>query len=173
MAGTSGLAENLRARLEPESPMVTEGLTQGTATVDPLDEISAGKSIRKHVREFAAVFGILALIFAGGRIHHNDLATAFGLLVVALVLTGLGYLAPQILKPVWTAWMNFAEALGMVMTSVILGLSWIIMMIPVGIILKICQIKVMNTRFRDPTVKSYWEDREEKLHDFKLLERQF
>jgi hypothetical protein len=44
--------------------------------------------------------------------------------------------------------------------------------VPTSIALRLFRIKVMDTTFRSP-VPSYWETRNPKMDDFKLLERQF
>jgi hypothetical protein len=68
--------------------------------------------------------------------------------------------------------MKIAEGIGMVMTMVILSIGWLCLVLPTSAALKLLRIKVMDTNFRSP-VASYWETRDPKMDDFKLLERQF
>jgi hypothetical protein len=79
---------------------------------------------------------------------------------------------PRLLMPVWYYWMKFALALGAFMTLVIITLAWIIMFIPIGILFKLIGKRTVNISFKSSS-DSYWEQREDKYNDFKLLERQF
>jgi hypothetical protein len=68
--------------------------------------------------------------------------------------------------------MKGAEAIGLVMTTIILGFGWFMVVVPTSLVLRVLRVRVMDTTFREP-VGSYWEARDSKLDDFKLLERQF
>lgn len=144
------------------------------APVDPLEELFHGKLVRRHVREFGALFGVIFLgiaayiMWTGG-----SLATAAALIVVAVAFAGVGIAAPNVLRPVWKAWMSFADVLGTVMTPVVLGIAWTLVVIPTALFLRAVGKKTMDLSCYEPGVETYWEDREEREHDFKLLERQF
>ena len=92
--------------------------------------------------------------------------------IASVFLYAVGRWAPAVLYPVWNGWMKFAHYLSIVMTTFILMVAWAIALIPIAILLKIMRIKVMNMTFRQP-VDTYWENREDRHNDFKLLERQF
>jgi hypothetical protein len=141
--------------------------------IDPLDELSFRKPVRQHVREFGALIGVIVLLAACYIAwREGSLATVGGLTLTALAIYGVGAKAPRMLLGVWRGWMRFAEALGVVMTTLILGIGWLFLMLPTSLALRVFRIKVMDTTFRSP-VSSYWEDRDPKMDDFKLLERQF
>jgi hypothetical protein len=105
-----------------------------------------------------------------GREKHPTLAG--GLIFFALLFWSAAVYAPRLMLPVWRVWMKLAEALGLIMTHILLTGIWIILMIPVALLLKIVGIKVMDRTFR-AKVDSYWEKRNPKQNDFKLLTRQF
>lgn len=169
MAGKGGLAEQIRAGLEQPKRANLVLVTP----VSKLDRVWHGKRVRQHIREFAALISFILLACAGYVLYRNgSLATVGGLVLSAVVLSSLGYLAPTILHPVWDGWMYLAEKMGVVMTFLILMIAWVGMMVPMGAILKLLGVKVMDTTFRMP-VESYWDTRADKLHDFQLLRRQF
>jgi hypothetical protein len=180
VAGKGELARDLRAGLEempmePASSSEAEEVSQDQeAAVHPLDELYFGKPVRIHVREFACVFSIIFLAIAAyGLIKNSSVANAGALLVASLILLAFGYLAPGVLRPVWSGWMAFAEALGKFMSTLIVSIAWTIVLVPVALLLRIIGKKVMDCSSYEPGVESYWEERDQKLHDFKLLERQF
>lgn len=142
--------------------------------LDPLEELSFGKPIRQHVREFGAVMALVACFIAYAQEHKNHvgLSTDVAIIGAGLLIYCLGVFAPAILKPAWQAWMKFAHYLGLVMTTVILVTMWTLIVIPIGLAVKLLGVKIMDMRFRAP-VTTYWEDRSDEINDFKLLERQW
>lgn len=171
MAGERGLAEQIRTRLEDEDTPVP--LEDSSPQLTVLDEKWHRKTIRQHVREFSCVMAIVMLLVAGiVGWNSPSMATPFGLFIAALVTLAAGYLKPLMLHPVWRGWMKLAMALGVFMTLLILSLAWVGMMIPVALLLRVLRIKVMDMSWRQER-ESYWETRDKKYADFKLLERQF
>ncbi len=179
MAGEGGLARKVRTGLDGETPnknidnVIPMRPANQNAPRNPLDEKWFGKTIRQHVREFACVFALICLISAGMMIYKGrDLMWPGIWTGVALVLVALGYGAPAVLHPLWKGWMKLAHYLSVVTTFLIIGLAWTVVLMPISLLLRVFGIKVMDTTYKKP-VTTYWEDREEKYHDFKLLERQF
>ncbi len=177
MAGEGQLARDVRAGLENEEKVtVAVSLvkpTMATQKQDVLDELYFGRPKRVHVKEFACLISAILLAIGAYQIYHhswNTLAASCVGISVALLVSG--YLAPRALLPVWSGWMAFATKLGHVMTFLIVSILWFLVAIPIGLLLKVIGKKVMDLSY-DPSVESYWEERAEKYHDFKLLERQF
>ncbi len=168
------LAQEFPARLEQKGVALTviDGL-KGKIQ-DPLDELSYGKPIRQHVREFGAVMAIVACIIAYfvERKHHVGIPTDLWIVGTGLTVYALGVFTPRLLKPAWDGWMKFAHYLGIVMTALILVSMWTLIVIPMGVIVKLLRVKIMDMRWRAP-VSSYWDERDQSLNDFKLLERQW
>ena len=170
MAGKGNLAKEVRAGLREPVKLT---LVKSESKHDPLDDIKFGKTIRQHVREFACVFGLLMLLIAGYRFYkHNEIVTAVSLIFGTFALLGWGYLATASLKPLWSGWMWLAEKLGLVVSTVLMTFIWFLGFLPIAMLTKICGIKTIDLSFRAP-VESYWETRDSKYHDFKLLNRQF
>ncbi|MBX7143120.1 MAG: hypothetical protein K1X79_01590 [Oligoflexia bacterium] len=146
---------------------------ENTDEPDFLDERWMGKTLRIHVREFACVMTLVLTIIAGVVAwKHGSLATVCSLLLTGFFMLLAGYRRPRILHPVWKAWMTLAMGLGVIMTTLLLSLGWMLAMIPLALALKLAGKKVMDLSYKSD-VESYWETRKEKYHDFKLLERQF
>ena len=168
MAGQRELAREVRTGLT-----VVEGNKGKAVKINKLDELWYRKPVRQHVKEFAALFSIIFLVIAGAQIYFGKPSVwPMFLISAAIIFTFLGYKAPFLLRPVWSGWMKFAHVLGIVMTTLILFLAWAIVLLPIAYLLRFIRIKVMDMDFKT-NVSTYWEEREDKHNDFKLLERQF
>lgn len=167
MAGKGGLAKEVRAGLElaePKAPAVQP---------DFLDELWFRKPIRQHIREFAQVFALIFLAIAGvSAYRHGANWLSNSMLSAAIVILLGGYKTPKLLHPLWKGWMAIGHGLGVVMSTVILAIAWTIVLLPMAALLKLIGKKVMDTTYGAP-VQSYWENRDPKLDNFKLLERQY
>ncbi len=158
---------------EREGFQVAQGILNDTE-IHPLDRLLHQKPIRVHVQEFAVIFGIILVGMSAMFAYKNKpMSDVLAFMVGAAVLVVLGYRAPGLLKPVWGAWMKFAEGLGKVMTFLLLSVMWLAMFVPFAIVLRIVGKEVMNMRFREPHLSTYWESRDSSMSDFKLIERQY
>lgn len=167
MAGKGGLAEEIRAGLETQEPQAPAPVQR-----DALDELYFRKPIRRHVQEFSCVLAIIALGIGGFIAWRGNVATPLALLATALLTVAIGYTRPQLMHPVWKAFLEVGHFLGTIVTYVILTLSWTVVLLPTALVMRIIGKAVMNTSFRTAAA-SYWEERDPKLGDFKLLERQY
>ncbi len=175
MAREGSLAEEVRTGLEDsrKGKVVELALVKTNPGINPLDELYFRKPVRQHVKEFACIISIILLIIAGVNIYlHSRFAPGLSLAGAAALLLVLGYAAPSILRPVWKGWMYFAEKLGAFVSLVLLTAAWAIAMVPVALITRLFQAKVMDLSFK-ADVLTYWEPRDPRNDDFKLLKRQF
>lgn len=67
----------------------------------------------------------------------------------------LGLVAPRLLGPVERVWMAFAGVLGVVMTTVILTITFFVAMTPMGLLLRAMGKDLLEMK-RDPEADSYW-----------------
>ena len=165
------MANEVRTGLE--EPVVTQSVANSDQIGDVLDSQWMGKSVRTHVREFAVLFSIIFTAIASFKTYRygvttNSLAWALGGIVIGI----LGYRAPRALHPLWKGWMKFAHYLSLVMTFVIMSLTWTIGFVPMAMILKVLRIKTMDLSYKSGAA-TYWETRDPKFDDFKRLEQQF
>lgn len=179
MAGQGRMAKDIRAGLDQTTPTpVKPHLTvmQSTHALkkrDPLDARYFGKPVSLHVKEFGQLFGLIFLGLAAFALYFHGIGVKSTIyLSLATVFLVLGYQSPRLLYPLWNVWMGFAERLGAVMSFLILSIAWTIMVVPMGLLLRIIRKKVMILSFRT-NESSYWEVRDSKLDNPKLLERQF
>ena len=159
-------------RVGLEDSVILTSSDRTAQRVDPLDVVSFGKTARRHVREFGALFATICFGVAAWKLYrsHEMSSIAYWLAPGALFAL-LGWFAPRVLLPVWRGWMKFAHYLSIVMTAVLLGATWCLGFLPMALILRIVGKKRMDMSFRSNRA-TYWEDRDPKYDDFQRLKLQ-
>jgi hypothetical protein len=126
---------------------------------------------RRRLRSFGVTVGAACAILAAFLLWKQRPAwPILGGLAALLVLAGL--LTPVLLRPIERVWMKFARALGWVMTRVILGLVFVVMFTPAGLILRLLGKDPMELRF-DRSASSYWHARTDNDRSPERMERMF
>jgi hypothetical protein len=100
---------------------------------------------------FAAVFSLVAfwpVIFGHGGLRLWVLAFAFAFLIVAFV-------APHLLAPMNRVWFKFGLLIGAIMAPVVMGLIFVLTVIPIGYLRRLKNKDPLNQRF-DPEAETYW-----------------
>lgn len=109
----------------------------------------------KLLREFgltsgaivALLFGVLLPLIFG----HGYPAWPW---VVALILGAAGLLIPQALGPVYRAWMAFGHLVGWINTRLLLGITFYLLVLPVGMIMRLFGHDPMRRKL-EPEAGSY------------------
>lgn len=115
----------------------------------------------------AIVFALIGAwpVLSDAPLRTWALAVAAGLLVLALVL-------PRALTPVAWLWLGLGAVLHRLVSPLILGLLYIIAVIPTGLYLKISGKDPLRLKW-DPHATSYWIDRDPPGPEPKSLPQQF
>jgi hypothetical protein len=171
MAGAGRLENKIRVGLEDSVIKASNDYT--TEKVDPLDVVSFGKTARRHVREFGALFAAICFGVAAWKLYrgHEMLSSVYWITPGAMFAL-LGWFAPRVLLPVWRGWMKFAHYLSIVMTAVLLGVTWCVGFLPMALVLRIVGIRRMDMSFR-ASRSTYWETRDPKYDDFQRMKLQY
>lgn len=103
---------------------------------------------------FAGVFAAVALLplWNGHSVRVWALAVAGAFLLVALIV-------PRVLAPLNRLWFRFGLALGAVMTPVMMGLLFVVAVIPTALLMRLLRKDPMQRRF-SREAETYWERRE-------------
>ena len=113
------------------------------------------KELRKFGYVMAGAFALLASLLW----WKNDFASwptypvIFGSLS-ALFLT-IGLLIPILLSPIEWVWMKLAHVMGFVMTRVILTVTYVLIVVPTGLIFKLLGKDLLDRKL-DQKATSYW-----------------
>lgn len=111
----------------------------------------------RELRDFGFVMAIACLVFAGIGVYKRAAVTnmvAF-LLFAALSFIVFSLLNPQALRPLEKRWMQFAEKLSVVMTFVIMSLTFFLMVTPIGILSRIFRKDPLERKI-DKNLPTYW-----------------
>lgn len=109
-------------------------------------------------RSFGLVFaGVFAVVGLFPLLHEGaPRRWALGIGTVFLILA---FLRPALLAPLNRLWFRFGLALGAVMTPVIMGLLFVVAVIPTALALKLFRKDPMQRRLA-PGAATYWERRD-------------
>lgn len=129
---------------------------------------------RTRLRRFGLTvglaFGVVAALIFWRHRAWLPLPGPFAGLGAALLL--LAAVAPRVLRPIEWAWMQLANALGWVMTRVILGLIFLLVFTPAGLIRRLLRKDPLELRF-DRRAASYWHARSDADPSPERMEKMF
>ena len=91
-----------------------------------------------ELRKFGLVTGAMLILFFDLLIPWIwGIAMPKWPLIAAAILAAMALIFPASLRPVYTVWMRFAEALGWVNTRIILSVIFFLLFFPVGMIMRL------------------------------------
>ena len=136
-----------------------------------IEEIKNIKNDKSDFRKFGITIGLFLMILAGFLFWRGK--ETFGIFLVSgFVLLVLGLTIPIILKPIYWIWMILAVILGWIMTRVILGLLFFVVITPIGMFSRRSGSKFRNLKW-DQSKDTYWNYRAKKQLTNEEYERQF
>lgn len=109
-------------------------------------------------RSFGFVFFIVFFVIALWPITQGENLLIWSLLV-SLIFLILALLNSEILTPFNIVWMKFGLILGGIMSPVIMGFIFFIVITPTGLIMKLFKKDLLNLRYAKK--KSYWIEKEQ------------
>lgn len=113
----------------------------------------------------ACVFALLVLYR-----QHTRAAAILGIVAAAFALFAL--IAPKLLEPLEAVWMAFARVLGAINTRIIMGLLYLIFIVPLALIFKLFGRDEMKRRWQAGS-GSNWEDYRARQRDTRHFENMF
>ena len=109
----------------------------------------------KELRQFGLIFASgIALIFGLFLPWLFEHAWPVWPWITAAILVTTALLLPQALRPVFWLWMKFGHVLGWIITRIILGITFLLLFIPVALVFHLFGKDPMRRRL-DPVAKSY------------------
>jgi len=134
-------------------------------------EIKNIKSGKSDLRKFGITIGIV-LILLGGLLfwRQQNYYFYFFILAAAFIIPGLA--VPAVLKPIHKVWMTLSIILGWVMTRVILGVLFYLVVTPTGWLARLFGKEFLDLKI-NKGVSSYWISKEEQKLNKADYERQF
>lgn len=114
-------------------------------------------ALRKNGFVFACAFALLAF---GAR---REPALAGALLVAAFATLAVALAKPALLERPTRAWLRLGEAMHKVVNPIVLGVLYVVLIIPAGVMRRIVAGDAMNRR-KDPALRTYWIECERRTH---------
>jgi hypothetical protein len=123
-----------------------------------LDDIKGLKTGTPELRKFGLLVGGVftvwsILAWARSKGYYPYLLVPGALLIV------FGAVWPRALQPVYIGWMSVAFVFGFIVSHLILGLLFYLVITPIGLVARLSGKDFLGSR-RDPTARSYWIPRE-------------
>ena len=136
-----------------------------------LEDIRKIKSSRKELREFGITIGIVLLLLSGIALWRGKASFPyFG--ISGILFIGIGFTAPNILKPLQKMWMGMSVVIGFFMSRLILTVLFYGVITPIGLLTRLLGKDVLDQRLcKEKT--SYWCDRAATVKDKNSCENQY
>ena len=104
-------------------------------------------------RSFGIVFFVVFLLIALYPLIHNEEIRIWSL-IISLIFLILGLINSRILNPLNKLWFKFGILLGKIVSPIIMGIIFFLVVTPIGFIMRILGKDVLNLKFN--ANKSYW-----------------
>ena len=113
-----------------------------------MDEIKIGSN-----RSFGIVFFVVFLLIAAYPLLNQSEIRLWSLLISIIFLI-LGLLNSKILTPLNKVWFKFGIFLGKVISPLVMGIIFFVVVTPIGIFMRILNKDLLNLKFNKE--KTYW-----------------
>ena len=113
-----------------------------------MDDIKIGSN-----RSFGIVFSIVFLLIAIYPIINNDELRIWSL-IIAIIFLVLGLINSKVLTPLNKLWFKFGILLGKIVSPIIMGVIFFMVVTPIALIMRIIGKDLLNLKFNKD--KSYW-----------------
>ena len=118
-----------------------------------MDEIKIGSN-----KSFGIVFFIVFFIIALFPLINNSEIRIWAV-IISLIFLILGLINSKILTPLNKAWFKFGIFLGKIISPLIMGIIFFLVVTPIGLLMKMLKKDLLNLKFNKH--KSYWIEKSE------------
>ena len=118
-----------------------------------MDEIKISSN-----RSFGIVFFIVFLLIGTYPLLNNDHVRIWAI-IISIVFLILGLLNSKILFPLNKIWFKFGILLGKIISPLIMGLIFFVVVTPIGLLMRLFNKDLLNLKFNKS--KSYWIEKSE------------
>ena len=109
-------------------------------------------------RNFGLLFaGVIALLSAYAAYQNAEAFKVYGWLIAGIVVGLVAIAAPGLLAPLNKAWMKLGELMGRVVSPLVLGVIFFVLITPVALVTRLFGRDELRLKKTDAS--SYWIDR--------------
>ena len=109
-------------------------------------------------RSFGIVFFIVFLVIALYPLAHSEEIKVWSA-IISLIFLVLGLFNSKILNPLNKLWFKFGIFLGKIISPLIMGIIFFLVVTPIGLIMRLLNKDLLNLRFNNNG--SYWIEKTE------------
>ena len=109
-------------------------------------------------RSFGIVFFIVFLLIALYPITYSQEIRVWSV-IISIIFLVLGLFNSKILTPLNKLWFKFGIFLGKIISPIIMGIIFFLVVTPIGILMRILNKDLLNLKFNKK--KSYWTEKNE------------
>lgn len=109
-------------------------------------------------KSFGIVFFIVFLLIAMYPLLNHEYIRIWSL-IISFIFLILGLLNSKILYPLNKIWFKFGIWLGKIVSPLVMGIIFFIVVTPIGLLLKLLKKDLLNLKFNKN--RSYWVEKEE------------
>ena len=113
-----------------------------------MDDIKIGSN-----KSFGIVFFVVFLLISLYPLLNNESLRIWSL-VISIIFLILGVLNSKILSPLNKIWFKFGIFLGKIISPIVMGIIFFLVVTPTGFIMRLLGKDVLNLKYNDH--KSYW-----------------
>ena len=113
-----------------------------------MDDIKIGSN-----KSFGVVFSIVFLLIAIYPLINSEGLRVWSL-IIAIIFLFLGLINSKILTPLNKLWFKFGILLGRIVSPIIMGIIFFLVVTPIALIMRIISKDLLNLKFNKE--KSYW-----------------
>jgi predicted membrane metal-binding protein len=122
-------------------------------------------------RSFGILFAVVFAVIAFWPLLKGD-GVRWWALAIAIVFAVFAFLAPGVLKPLNRAWMAVGRLLNKIVSPVVLGLLYIVAVVPTGLALRLTGKDPLRLKL-DRKASTYWQKRDPAGHPSDSFKNQF
>ena len=107
---------------------------------------------------FFIVFSIISIwpILSGGELRLWSF-------ILAIIFLIMGITKSRFLTPLNIAWIKFGELLGIIISPLIMGLVYFLVVLPMGILMRVLGKDLLRLKF-NKNIETYWNKKEAKTN---------
>ena len=122
-------------------------------------------NIKSSNKSFGVVFFIVFLIVGLYPLLNQEEVRIWSILL-SLIFLILGLINSNLLTPLNKAWIKFGILLGNLISPLVLGIIFFLVVLPTGILMRLFKKNFLGLKF-DKNLKSYWINKEKQLSSMK------
>ena len=116
-------------------------------------------------KSFGIVFFIVFLIISLYPLVNQDEIRSWAL-VISLIFLILGLMNSNLLTPLNKAWIKFGFLLGNIISPIVLGIIFFLIVLPTGLFMSILRKNYLGLKY-EKDLESYWIKKEKQLSSMK------